>query len=83
MFKTSDGAAPKGFAIAGADKKWVWADARIIGESVSLSSPEVPAPEAVRYAWGNNPLTNLYNAAGLPANPFRTDDWPGVTANAK
>jgi sialate O-acetylesterase len=64
-----------GFAIAGADKKFVWADARIEGNSIVVSSPQVAAPVAVRYAWGNNPAANLYNGAGLPASPFRTDNW--------
>jgi sialate O-acetylesterase len=64
-----------GFAIAGADKKFVWADALIVGDSVVVSSPAVPSPIAVRYAWANNPPCNLVNKAGLPASPFRTDDW--------
>ena len=76
-------AAVKGFALAGADQKWYWADAVIDGSTIVLSSPSVPAPIAVRYAWSTNPVTNLYNKAGLPAVPFRTDDWPGVTVNAK
>jgi len=65
----------KGFAIAGADKKWFWAKARIAGEQVVVSSPEVKTPVAVRYAWADNPDCNLYNGAGLPASPFRTDAW--------
>ena len=65
----------KGFAIAGADKKFVWAEARIAGKTVVVSSPEVRSPAAVRYAWANNPDCNLVNQAGLPASPFRTDDW--------
>ncbi len=72
-----------GFAIAGDDRKFVWADARIAGNAVIVSSPQVPHPVAVRYAWHINPICNLYNKAGLPASPFRTDDWPGVTANHK
>jgi sialate O-acetylesterase len=71
----------KGFAIAGADRKFVWADARIDGDSVVVSSPQVKQPVAVRYAWANNPVCNLYNKTDLPAVPFRTDTWPGVTAN--
>jgi sialate O-acetylesterase len=71
----------KGFAIAGADHTWHWARAEIIGDQVEVSSPAVPTPVAVRYAWANNPDdANLYNAAGFPATPFRTDDWPGITA---
>lgn len=73
----------KGFAIAGADKKFVWADARIEGSKVIVSSPEVKAPAAVRYAWADNPVWSLENAAGLPATPFRTDDWPLTTTAAK
>ncbi|HEV7403445.1 MAG TPA: sialate O-acetylesterase [Chthoniobacteraceae bacterium] len=65
----------KGFVIAGEDKKWVPATAKIEGGKVIVSSPEVPKPAAVRYAWENNPVCNLYNGAGLPASPFRTDDW--------
>jgi sialate O-acetylesterase len=69
----------KGFAIAGADKKFVWADANIVGDTVVVSSDKVSAPVAVRYAWGENPVCNLYNKEGLPATPFRTDTWPGIT----
>lgn len=72
-----DPAAPlKRFAVAGANKKWFWADARIEGHTVVVSSPEVPNPVAVRYAFSNNPEgANLYNKDGLPASPFRTDAW--------
>jgi len=69
----------KGFAISGADRKFHWAEARIEGESVVVSSAEVNAPVAVRYAWAESPECNLYNKSGLPASPFRTDDWPGAT----
>lgn len=72
----SKGGELKGFAIAGANKKWIKATATINGDTVILSSPEVPQPAAVRYAWADNPDCNLYNGAGLPASPFRTDDWP-------
>ena len=65
----------KGFVVAGADKAWKPATARIAGEKVIVSSAEVKAPVAVRYAWENWPTCNLYNGAGLPASPFRTDDW--------
>jgi sialate O-acetylesterase len=65
----------KGFAIAGEDHKFHWADARVDGDSVIVSSPAVSVPVAVRYAWGDSPECNLFNAAGLPASPFRTDDW--------
>jgi len=73
------GEAPQGFTIAGADRKFHRAVARIEGNSVVVSSGEVAAPIAVRYAWGDSPLCNLYNKEGLPASPFRTDDWPGAT----
>ncbi|MGY8750065.1 MAG: sialate O-acetylesterase, partial [Pirellulales bacterium] len=70
----------KQFQIAGADKKFVWADAKINGTNVIVSSPSIKQPVAVRYAWADNPEgCNLYNAAGLPACPFRTDSWKGVT----
>ena len=69
----------RGFAIAGADQKFVWAKATIVGNKIVVSSDQVPIPVAVRYAWADNPDCNLYNKEGLPASPFRTDDWPGVT----
>jgi len=72
-----------GFAIAAADKKFVWADAHIDGDNVVVSSKDVPNPVAVRYAWDIYPFCNLFNKAGLPASPFRTDDWPCVTLNNK
>ena len=81
--KTIDGGPPKGFAIAGEDHKFVWAEARLDGDTVIVSSPMVSRPVAVRYGWADNPLANLYNQAGLPASPFRTDDWPGVTATRR
>jgi sialate O-acetylesterase len=77
--KTSNGGVVKGFSIAGEDRRFVWADARIDGDAVIVSSPKVLKPVAVRYGWADNPIANLYNGAGLPASPFRTDDWPGVT----
>ena len=67
-----------GFAIAGADKKWVFGKAVMDGNSVVVSSDEVPNPVAVRFAWASNPALNLYNKDGFPAVPFRTDDWPFV-----
>jgi sialate O-acetylesterase len=73
----------KSFAIAGEDKKFVWAEAKIDGETVVVSSPQVAKPVAVRYAWENNPDATLFNKQGLPAAPFRTDDWPGVTDGRK
>ena len=69
------------FAIAGADHKWVWAEAKILAaDRVEVWAPSVPQPLAVRYAFNNNPKhPNLTNETGLPASPFRTDDWPGPT----
>jgi sialate O-acetylesterase len=67
-----------GFAIAGEDRKWAWADAKIVGDDVVVSSPQVPNPVAVRFAWANNPAMNLYNKEGFPAEPFRTDNWSFV-----
>jgi sialate O-acetylesterase len=69
----------QGFAIAGKDRKFHWATASIDGNSVIISSPEVRDPVAVRYAWADSPACNLFDAEGLPASPFRTDDWPGIT----
>ena len=66
-------------ALAGDDRKWIWADARIDGDTVVVSSPSVLSPTQVRYAWQSNPAATLYNGAGLPAVPFRTDTWPGKT----
>ena len=71
-----DGKTLKHFAIAGADKKFVWADAVIKGNTVVVSSKDVPNPVAVRYAWADNPdEANLINKEGLLASPFRTDSW--------
>ena len=80
LVRKAESGALVGFQIAGADKIWHWADAAIEGDEVIVSSPEVPHPLAVRYGWGANPVCNLFNSEGLPAWPFRTDDWPGVTS---
>lgn len=78
--KSGDGKDLKGFAIAGRDHKFHWAKAEISGDKIIVSAPEsVPYPIAVRYAWADNPVCNLYNGAGLPASPFRTDSWKGIT----
>ncbi len=72
---SSDGEKLAHFAIAGADKQFVWGDAAIKGDTVIVSSDEVPSPRYVRYAWADNPdFANLANAEGLPASPFRTDN---------
>ena len=74
----------KGFAIAGDDKKFYWAKAVIDGNTVTVYSDQVPNPVAVRYAWADNPEdANLYNKENLPAVPFRTDSWDGMTKNKK
>lgn len=72
--KTSDGSAVKGFAIGGRDRQWRVADARIVGNTIVLSHPDVDEPIAARHAWANNPNCNLINSEGLPASPFRTDE---------
>jgi len=78
--KTHDRQPLKGFAVAGEDKKWHWAVGKVTGkDKIAVWSDAVPKPVAVRYGWAENPVCNLYNAAGLPASPFRTDDWPGIT----
>lgn len=71
----------RGFQVAGEDRKFYWAKASIEGDKVIVTSKEVAQPVAVRYAWSNNPgALDLYNKEGLPATPFRTDEWKGVTA---
>lgn len=75
---TAKGDTLKGFTIAGADKQFHPANATIRGNVITVISPDVANPVAVRYAWANNPACNLYNTAGLPASPFKTDDWDGV-----
>jgi sialate O-acetylesterase len=81
--RTRDGKPPRSFAIAGRDRKFVWANARLVGTTVTLSHPQVATPVAVRYAWANHPEVNLVDDAGLPAMPFRTDDWPLSTAGKR
>ncbi len=73
----------EGFAICGEDRRWVWADeARIEGDCILVRSALVPRPVAVRYAWADNPVCNLVGGTGLPAEPFRTDDFPATTGDA-
>ena len=74
--RAKGGGIPQGFAIAGEDRQFHWAQASIEGSSIIVSSPEVAAPVAVRYAWADSPDCDLSNAEGLPASPFRTDSWP-------
>jgi len=76
---SKDAKALTGFAVAGEDRRFHWAEARIEGNEVVVYSEKVPHPVAVRYAWADHPLCNLVNSEGLQANPFRTDDWKGIT----
>jgi sialate O-acetylesterase len=69
----------RGFAAAGTDRKFHWAQARIENDAVVVSSRDVLNPVSVRYAWADSPECNLFNKDGLPASSFRTDDWPGIT----
>lgn len=74
----------KGFAIAGDDRQWQWANTKIISKNqVKVWTTDIPQPTAVRYAWANNPVANLQSQEGLPATPFRSDDDPGVTADVR
>lgn len=75
LLATDENISLEGFAIAGEDKKFVWATATINGNTVEVSSELVKKPVAVRYAWADNPKCNLRNSDGLPAYPFRTDAW--------
>lgn len=83
-WRTFDVDEPRGFTIAGADRKFVVAKAKILGDGrIEVWSEAVADPLAVRYAWADNPVCNMYSAAGLPLTPFRTDDFPGLTIGAK
>jgi sialate O-acetylesterase len=73
----------RGFAICGEDRKFVWANAEIDGNKVVVSGPLVASPVAVRYGWADYPVVNLFNKEGLPASPFRTDNFPMTTARKK
>ena len=82
--RTIDDQSATGFAIAGSDRKWHRAQATIVGKNeIDVQCNQVPDPMAVRYAWADNPVCNLYDSAGLPVTPFRSDAWPGVTAEAQ
>ena len=76
---TSDNGPLKGFSICGEDRKFVWANAKIVDDKIQVSAPGISNPIAVRYAWASNPACNLVNSAGLPASPFRTDQFRGIT----
>ena len=70
----------RGFAVCGEDKKWAWADAKIVGpDKVEVTSKAVAKPIAVRYAWSDNPVCNLYSKEWLPVTPFRSDNFPMIT----
>lgn len=77
--KTSDGKPLVGFSIAGSDSTFVWAKAKVEGNKVVVYHPNIKKPLAVRYGWSSNPACNLTNRSGLPASPFRTDSWKGIT----
>jgi sialate O-acetylesterase len=79
LVRNSPNSEVEGFAICGADHAWRWADAKIVGDDLVVSASGVSQPVAVRYAWASYPFCNLYNGAGLPAGPFRTDDFPAQT----
>jgi sialate O-acetylesterase len=78
--KAFDVAEPRGFAVAGEDRRFGWAQAKLVGpDAVEVWSEGVERPVAVRYGWADNPSCNLYGGTGLPVTPFRSDDWPAVT----
>ncbi|HEV8247917.1 MAG TPA: hypothetical protein VGP93_19215, partial [Polyangiaceae bacterium] len=81
--RSRDGGPLRGFSIAGSDGRFVWADARIVDQQVLVSAPAVREPVGVRYGWASNPDVNLENAAGLPASPFRSDEFPLVTRGVR
>jgi sialate O-acetylesterase len=83
LARPSPGSALQGFLICGADRNWQCASARIDGDDVVVWSENVADPVAVRYAWADNPVCNLFNGAGFPASPFRTDGFPGVNDGAR
>jgi sialate O-acetylesterase len=86
-WRVKEGGAPNaplvGFTVCGKDRKFYPAKAEIAGDTVVVSSDQVAEPVAVRYGWANHPICNLFNRDGLPASPFRTDDFPGVTQPKK
>lgn len=84
QLRTVDAREVQGFAIAGDDRQWVWAKAKLVDKDrIEVWSDAVPNPVAVRYAWANNPVCNVYSDNGLPLTPFRTDDWPGITVETE
>ncbi len=81
LVRNSPNSELEGFSICGQDEKWVWADAKIEGDTIVVWSTSIKNPVAVRYAWADNPTCNLYNKDGLPASSFRTDDFKPKTIN--
>jgi sialate O-acetylesterase len=81
--KSADGEPLSFFTVAGADQKFVPAEAAIDGQTIVVSSKAVAQPASVRFAWREDATPNLVNAAGLPASPFRTDSWKGVNVPKK
>ncbi len=81
--RTHGGKPLRGFAIAGEAHTFDWVEAHIAGDRVIVTSPVVPHPIAVRYDWADSPDGNLTNNSGIPASPFRTDDWPGLTVGSE
>jgi len=78
--RTFDAVEARGFVICGADRQWKRAEAKLAGPNrIDVSSPEVQNPAAVRYAWADNPVCNVYSAEGLPLTPFRSDDFEMIT----
>jgi len=77
---TNNGKTPHEFILAGKDRVFYPAKAKIVNNTIVLNSKKVTKPVSVRYAWKNSPKVNLFNKEGLPAVPFRTDDWEGVTS---
>jgi sialate O-acetylesterase len=80
---TSNGEPLKGFSVAGEDGKFIWAEAEIDKNKVIVRSPKVAKPVAVRYGWADFPVVNLFNKEGLPASPFRTDDFKMLTRDRR
>jgi sialate O-acetylesterase len=72
-----------GFAICGENNRWKWAKAEIVRDQIVVSHPEIELPVAVRFGWSDFPVVNLYNRAGLPASPFRTDEFQAITMSVK
>ncbi|MFO0952577.1 MAG: hypothetical protein U0835_15810 [Isosphaeraceae bacterium] len=82
--QTFDTRSARGFAVAGPDKRFYWAKGEVVGkDKIVVTCDDVAAPVAVRYGWADNPVCNVYTREGLPLTPFRTDDWPGETVDAK